>query len=642
MRKRLLTMLVLLAAVVTGAWAVENRLYLDVSGTSATLKYGSDFSGKPSYSSGTWYDFGDVKTTVQTITTDATSCANFSGTTLKSLFDQFTALTSVDLSGLNTANVTNMAYMFNSCSSLTSFNLSGLNTDKVTAMNALFNGCTSLTSVDLSGLNTANVTDMTALFGGCTSLTSVDLSGLNTSKVTKMASMFNSCSSLTSVDLSSWDTSSATSMGSMFFGCSALTSVNLSSFNTSNVTIMGGMFHSCSSLTTLDLSSFNTSKVNSMTNMFFSCTNLATIYVGNDWSTDAVNSSDNMFKFCTKLPNFNSSKLDHTNAHTGEGGYLKVKAKTYKVTLQKGTEDADKWTIPAEAEEGATVTATYSGTKKVKSVKAVKKNTAYAANEYNEASWDGTKVIFTKQTAASEPTAVANSDAAVTWDAGWYTVSDNVTITGNVTLGADTHLILQDGATLTINGQLNCRTNGKNLYIYGQKKGDGKLNVTNNSGNAINSNTGYRIDIHGGEVTAEATGTGLFTGYLAVYGGKLTATSGGGNGIGFGNTIDVYGGEVVATSNATSDACYGIRSSGSNTNQILTVYGGKVTATGNGKVSMSNDYGSGISCYVKSGTSGIKFYFSDSGTTWGDGTSYASATKVGTDATTKKRYAKAE
>ena len=315
---------------------------------------------------------------------------------------------------------------------------------------------------------------------------------------------------------------------------------------------------------------------------------------------------------------------------------------SYAVTLAEGTEDAEKWTIPAEAEEGATVTATYSGTKKVKSVKAVKKNTAYAANEYNEASWDGTKVIFTKQTAASEPTAVANSDAAVTWDAGWYTVSDNVTITGNVTLGADTHLILQDGATLTINGQLNCRTNGKNLYIYGQKKGDGKLNVTNNSGNAINSNTGYRIDIHGGEVTAEATGTGLFTGYLAVYGGKLTATSGGGNGIGFGNTIDVYGGEVVATSNATSDACYGIRSSGSNTNQILTVYGGKVTATGNGKVSMSNDYGSGISCYVKSGTSGIKFYFSDSGTTWGDGTSYASATKVGTDATTKKRYAKAE
>ena len=271
----------------------------------------------------------------------------------------------------------------------------------------------------------------------------------------------------------------------------------------------------------------------------------------------------------------------------------------------------------------------------------------YAANEYNKGSWDGTKVIFTKKTADSEPTAVANSDANVTWSAGWYTVSGNVTITGNVTLDADTHLILQDGATLTINGQL--KTNNKNLYIYGQKKGDGKLNVTYNSGNAIYSKTGYRIDIHGGEVTAAATGSGnvgLFTGYLAVYGGKLTATSGGGNGIGFYNTIDVYGGEVVATSNATSSTFFfcGISSGGSSVSRILKVYGGKVTATGNGVYS-DPYYGSGFGCYVQSGTSGIKFYFSDSSTTWGDGTSYDSATSVGSDtdaAATQKRYAKAE
>ena len=271
----------------------------------------------------------------------------------------------------------------------------------------------------------------------------------------------------------------------------------------------------------------------------------------------------------------------------------------------------------------------------------------YAANEYNEGSWDGTKVIFTKQTAASV-TAVANSDAAVTWDAGWYTVSGNVTITGNVKLTADTHLILQDGATLTINGYLDCLTKGKDLYIYGQKKGDGKLNVTNNSGNAIDSYN--HIDIHGGEVTASAAGDyhiGLLPGYLAVYGGKLTATSGGGEGIGFVNTIDVYGGEVVATSNATSSASafYGIGSGESSASKILKVYGGKVTATGNG-IMDAGDYGSGFGCFVKSGTSGIKFYFSADGTTWGDGTSYTSdATSVGRktdDAATQKRYAKAE
>ena len=49
---------------------------------------------------------------------------------------------------------------------------------------------------------------------------------------------------------------------------------------------------------------------------------------------------------------------------------------TYKITLAEGTEDAENWTVPAEAAAGSPVTATYSGAKKVKSVKAVKKAAA--------------------------------------------------------------------------------------------------------------------------------------------------------------------------------------------------------------------------------------------------------------------------
>ena len=54
---------------------------------------------------------------------------------------------------------------------------------------------------------------------------------------------------------------------------------------------------------------------------------------------------------------------------------------TYSVTLKDGTEDADNWTIEpnSDLEGGETVTATYNGTKRVKSVKAVKKaNNPYA------------------------------------------------------------------------------------------------------------------------------------------------------------------------------------------------------------------------------------------------------------------------
>ncbi|MBQ8100355.1 MAG: hypothetical protein IJ169_03590 [Paludibacteraceae bacterium] len=55
-------------------------------------------------------------------------------------------------------------------------------------------------------------------------------------------------------------------------------------------------------------------------------------------------------------------------------GYVTPTATQYSVTLAEGTDDAGNWTIsPATAEEGQTVTITYNGTKKVKSVKAVKK-----------------------------------------------------------------------------------------------------------------------------------------------------------------------------------------------------------------------------------------------------------------------------
>jgi len=47
---------------------------------------------------------------------------------------------------------------------------------------------------------------------------------------------------------------------------------------------------------------------------------------------------------------------------------------TYNVTFKEGTEDVGNWTIdPASAKQGQPVTVKYNGTKKVKSVKAVKK-----------------------------------------------------------------------------------------------------------------------------------------------------------------------------------------------------------------------------------------------------------------------------
>ena len=63
----------------------------------------------------------------------------------------------------------------------------------------MFSGCSGLTSLDLTPLDTQNVTNMRKMFRDCSGLTSLDLTPLDTSKVTDMLDMFYLCSRLTSI-----------------------------------------------------------------------------------------------------------------------------------------------------------------------------------------------------------------------------------------------------------------------------------------------------------------------------------------------------------------------------------------------------------------------------------------------------------
>ena len=72
-----------------------------------------------------------------------------------------------------------------------------LKTSEVTNMSDMFNNCTGLTSLDLSGFNTANVTDMFRMFYNCYNLRTIYVgSGWNTTAVTSSINMFNNCTSL--------------------------------------------------------------------------------------------------------------------------------------------------------------------------------------------------------------------------------------------------------------------------------------------------------------------------------------------------------------------------------------------------------------------------------------------------------------
>lgn len=154
------------------------------------------------------------------------------------------------------------------------------------------------TSLDVTQLDTSNLTDMSSMFHNCSKLTEIKgIGNWNTSEVTDMNHMFFSCDNLTSLeDLSNWDTSEVTNMYAMFNYCPKLTEIKgIWDWDTSRVTNMCAMFEYCSNLVSLDLSSWDTSRVTDMSEMFKDCTSLTEVKMGGDVSK--VTTVNNMFGY---------------------------------------------------------------------------------------------------------------------------------------------------------------------------------------------------------------------------------------------------------------------------------------------------------------------------------------------------------
>ncbi|MBR3328214.1 MAG: BspA family leucine-rich repeat surface protein [Atopobiaceae bacterium] len=303
--------------------------------------------------------------------------------------------------------------MFYGCSSLTSLDLSGWDTSNVTTMDDMFYGCSSLTSLDISEWDTSKAMGMGDMFWGCSSLTSLDLSRWNTSKVTSgmvgntwysgMQGMFNGCAALKTLNLSGWDASKA-NMDNMFMGCTSLETLNLSGWklrddslelrslfwdlsnlktidltgwnlgayapsfsgldklteikgisdlDTSQVANLSEMFSNCSSLESLDLSKWDTSNVTDMTSMFESCTNLVSLDVST-WNTANVHGAKSMFSGCFSLESLDLSNWDTSKITSVESmfascaglGSIKV-GQNYKIRsaemFPNATSENDQW-----------------------------------------------------------------------------------------------------------------------------------------------------------------------------------------------------------------------------------------------------------------------------------------------------------
>ena len=204
-------------------------------------------------------------------------------------------------------------------------------------------------------------------------------------------------------------------------------------------------------------------------------------------------------------------------------------------------------------------------------------------------------------------TVVQNSGEAVTWTSGWYVVNENVTITGGIktpsNTSADIHLILCDGATLTVTGgdesnstesliSLSASVNSQteeispsNLTIYGQSNHSGKL-VANNSG-SIGIYVIGNVTVAGGTVEATGSNTGIKAqaGDITIKRGTVTSTKEEGNqnyGIYAEHDVTIEDGTVTAAASGEY-ANAGIRSGNDSGTGDLTISGGTVTATGTGR-----------------------------------------------------------
>ncbi|MBQ9493211.1 MAG: InlB B-repeat-containing protein, partial [Oscillibacter sp.] len=230
--------------------------------------------------------------------------------------------------------------------------------------------------------------------------------------------------------------------------------------------------------------------------------------------------------------------------------------------------------------------------------------------KYQDAQWnDTTKTVdFTEQT-CEEYTPVTSGLTA--WNAGWYVVNSNVTISERVNVTGTVNLILCDGATLNAGKGITVQ-NSDQLTIYAQSGGTGALSATA-SGNeeagigAYHSNNGSSncgtVTIKGGVIEARGNnGAGIGGaggnsggGNITIYGGSVTAVGQAMNtGIGSGwrpygsTSVTIYGGEINATG---GQRAAGIGGGTSASNITVKIYGGVINATGGSQNSAGIGYG---------------------------------------------------
>ena len=124
----------------------------------------------------------------------------------------------------------------------TSFNFASDNNENASSekgLSYMFNDCNALTTVDLSAIDTTNAIDLKRMFGGCKKLGNIDISHFDTSNAKSMYWMFRNCTAMTEIDLSNFNTRNVQNFNGMFLSCTKLKTITFGDdFDTSSAVVM--------------------------------------------------------------------------------------------------------------------------------------------------------------------------------------------------------------------------------------------------------------------------------------------------------------------------------------------------------------------------------------------------------------------
>ena len=216
---------------------------------------------------------------------------NFDTSNLEKMNEMFsgTAITSLDLSGWETSNVTSMQYMFANMPKLESLDISGWNLNSVPVMDDMFKQTTlvqlRMDDWDLSNPRYKDLEEIKTHIFAQRPSTFGELSAVNW-KVPYLITtkyLFNNVY-YKKIDIHGWDTPNLQSMDSMFMNNYVVTDLNMSNWNISNVTDKSGFdctFYGMDALKVLDLSGFDVSNVTMPGSVFGNTRNVVDLKVNN-------------------------------------------------------------------------------------------------------------------------------------------------------------------------------------------------------------------------------------------------------------------------------------------------------------------------------------------------------------------------